>query len=44
MMDAAGEQCDAVATEAELTHEIAERKLLKEEQNIVTDVEWGLSG
>ena len=41
-MGAAGEQCDAVATEAELTHEIVERKLLKEERNIVTDVEWGL--
>ena len=43
-MDAAGGQGDEIITEAELTHELAERKLLKEERNIIKDVLWGLRG
>ena len=43
-MGAAGGQGDGITMEAELTHELAERKLSKEEQNIIKDVEWGLHG
>ena len=43
-MGAAGEQGAGIAMEAELAHELAERKLLKEERNITKDVLWGLHG
>jgi len=41
---AAGEHSEGIAMEAELAHEIAERKLSKEERNITKDVLWGLHG
>lgn len=43
-MGAAGEQSDGMAVEAELAHELAERKLSKGERNVIKDVEWGLCG
>ena len=43
-MGTAGEQGAGIAMEAELAHELSERKLLRGEQNIIKDVEWGLHG
>ena len=43
-MSAAGEQSDGIAMEAELAQEIAERRLSKEERNVIKDILWGLCG
>lgn len=43
-MGAAGEQGAGIAMEAELAHELAERKLSKEGRNVIKDVLWGLCG
>ena len=43
-MGAAGEQGAGIVMEAELAHELAERKLSKEERNVIKDVIWGLRG
>jgi hypothetical protein len=41
---AAGEQGAGRSAEAELAQELAERKLSKEERNVIKDVLWGLHG
>ena len=43
-MGAAGEQGDGRSAEAELAQEIAERRLSKEERNVIKDILWGLHG
>ena len=43
-MGAVGEPGAGIAMKAELAHELSERRLLKGEQNIIKDVEWGLHG
>jgi len=39
-----GEPGEGIEMEAELAHELAERKLSKKEMNVIKDVLWGLRG